>query len=35
MQVEMDSYVVLAACSQDIVPINDLNPTPLALDLLA
>ena len=34
MRVEMDSYVVLAACSQDIVPINDLNPTPLDLDVL-
>jgi uncharacterized protein len=31
---EMDCIVVVSACPQDIVPINDCNPTPVAIDLL-
>ena len=31
---ELDCYVVLSACPQDIVPINDKNPTDLALEVL-
>jgi uncharacterized protein YcgI (DUF1989 family) len=31
---EMPCYVVLTACPQDIMPINDKNPTEMALDVL-
>ena len=31
---EMDCIVVVSACPQDIVPINDRNPTPVAIELL-
>ncbi len=31
----MDAIVVVSACPQDIVPINDRNPTPIAIELLA
>jgi uncharacterized protein YcgI (DUF1989 family) len=31
---EIDCYVVLSACPQDIVPINDKNPTRMALEVL-
>lgn len=34
MRVEMDSVVVVSACPQDIVPINDRNPTRLAIEIL-
>ena len=30
----MDSIVVVSACPQDIVPINDRNPTAVAIELL-
>ena len=30
----MDAIVVVSACPQDIVPINDRNPTPIAIELL-
>ena len=30
----MDSIVVVSACPQDIVPINDRNPTAVAVELL-
>ena len=33
-RVEIDSYIVLTACAQDILPINDLDPSALALELL-
>jgi uncharacterized protein YcgI (DUF1989 family) len=31
---ELDCYVVLTACPQDIVPINNKNPTALALEIV-
>jgi uncharacterized protein YcgI (DUF1989 family) len=31
---EIDCYVVLTACSQDILPINDNKPTSLALEVM-
>jgi hypothetical protein len=31
---EMDAIVVVSACPQDIVPINDRNPTSIAIELL-
>ncbi len=31
---ELDCYVVLSACPQDIVPINDKKPTGMALEVL-
>ena len=31
---ELECYVVLTACAQDITPINDHNPTSLAIDVL-
>jgi uncharacterized protein YcgI (DUF1989 family) len=31
---ELDCYIVLTACAQDILPINDHNPTSLAIDVL-
>jgi len=33
-QVELDCYVVLTSCSQDVLPINHKQPTPLALEIL-
>lgn len=30
---ELDCYVVLTACAQDILPINDRNPTSMAIDV--
>jgi uncharacterized protein YcgI (DUF1989 family) len=33
LRAELDCYVVLTACPQDIVPINAKNPTPLALEV--
>jgi uncharacterized protein YcgI (DUF1989 family) len=35
LRAEMDSIVVVSACPQDIVPINDNNPTAIAIELLA
>ena len=32
LEAELDCYVVLSSCPQDIVPINDKNPTPIALE---
>jgi uncharacterized protein YcgI (DUF1989 family) len=34
LRAEMDCIVVVSACPQDIVPINDCNPTPIAIELL-
>jgi uncharacterized protein YcgI (DUF1989 family) len=34
LRVEMDALVVVSACPQDIVPINDRNPTRLAIEVL-
>ena len=34
LRAEFDCYFVLTACPQDVVPINDMNPTSLALELL-
>jgi uncharacterized protein len=34
LRAEMDCYVVVSACPQDIVPINDKDPTPVAIELL-
>jgi uncharacterized protein YcgI (DUF1989 family) len=34
MRTEMDALVVVSACPQDIVPINDRNPTRLAIEVL-
>lgn len=34
LRTELDCYVVLTACAQDILPINDRNPTALAIDVL-
>jgi uncharacterized protein len=34
LRAEMDCYVVVSACPQDIVPINDRNPTSIAIELL-
>jgi uncharacterized protein len=34
MRAAMDCIVVVSACPQDIVPINDRNPTPVAIELL-
>jgi uncharacterized protein YcgI (DUF1989 family) len=34
LRAEMDCIVVVSACPQDIVPINDRNPTPIAIELL-
>ena len=34
MRAEMDCYVVLSACPQDIVVINNRKPSPLAIELL-
>jgi len=34
LRAAMDCIVVVSACPQDIVPINDGNPTPIAIELL-
>jgi uncharacterized protein YcgI (DUF1989 family) len=34
LRAEMNCYVVVSACPQDIVPINDKDPTPVAIELL-
>ena len=34
LRAEMDTLVVVSACPQDIVPINDRNPTRLAIEVL-
>jgi uncharacterized protein YcgI (DUF1989 family) len=34
-QAKMDCYIVLSSCPQDIVAINDGQPTPLAIDVLS
>ncbi len=34
LRAEMDCIVVVSACPQDIVPINNGNPTPIAIELL-
>jgi uncharacterized protein len=34
LRAEMDCIIVVAACPQDIVPINDRNPTPIGIELL-
>jgi uncharacterized protein YcgI (DUF1989 family) len=34
LRAEMDCFVVVSACPQDIVPINDKDPTPIAIELL-
>ena len=33
LRAELDCYVVVSACPQDIVAINDNNPTPIAIEL--
>jgi uncharacterized protein YcgI (DUF1989 family) len=34
LRAEIDCFVVVSACPQDIVPINGLHPTPIAIELL-
>ena len=34
LRAEMDTIVVVSACPQDIVPINDCDPTSIAIELL-
>jgi uncharacterized protein len=34
LRAELDLVLVVSACPQDIVPINGLNPTPIAIELL-
>jgi uncharacterized protein YcgI (DUF1989 family) len=34
LRAELDCYIVLTACAQDILPINHKNPTSLALEIL-
>ena len=34
LRAEMDCFVVVSACPQDIVPINNQRPTPVAIELL-
>lgn len=34
LRAEMDCFVVVSACPQDIVPINDRRPGPVAIELL-
>ncbi|HYM95715.1 MAG TPA: urea carboxylase-associated family protein [Candidatus Sulfotelmatobacter sp.] len=31
---ELDCYIVLTACAQDILPVNDRNPTSMAIEVL-
>jgi hypothetical protein len=33
LRAEMDCIVVVSACPQDIVPINNNHPTPIAIEL--
>jgi hypothetical protein len=33
LRAELDCYLVLTACAQDVLPINAKNPTPLALEI--
>jgi uncharacterized protein len=34
LRAEMDCIIVVSACPQDIIPINDRNPTPIDIELL-
>ena len=34
LRAEMDCFVVVSACPQDIVAINNKHPTPVAIELL-
>jgi uncharacterized protein YcgI (DUF1989 family) len=34
LRAEMDCVVVVSACPQDLVPINNGNPTPIAIELV-
>jgi len=34
LRAELDCYVVLTACAQDVLPINNKQPSPLALEIL-
>ena len=34
LRTELACYIVLTACAQDILPINDRNPTSLAIEIL-
>ena len=34
LRAEMDCFVVVSACPQDIVAINNNDPTPVAIELL-
>jgi uncharacterized protein YcgI (DUF1989 family) len=34
LRAQLDCFIVVAACAQDILPINDKNPTGLALEIL-
>jgi uncharacterized protein YcgI (DUF1989 family) len=34
LRAAMDCIIVVSACPQDIVPINDRNPTPIGIELL-
>jgi uncharacterized protein YcgI (DUF1989 family) len=34
LRAEMDCFVVVSACPQDIVAINDKDPSPVAIELL-
>ena len=34
LRAELDCYIVLTSCAQDILPINDRNPSALAIELL-
>jgi uncharacterized protein YcgI (DUF1989 family) len=34
LRAAMDCIVVVSACPQDIVPINDRDPTPIGIELL-
>jgi uncharacterized protein len=31
---EQECYIVLTACAQDILPVNDRNPTSMAIEVL-
>ena len=34
LRAELDCYVVVSSCPQDVVAINDKRPSPIALELL-
>jgi uncharacterized protein YcgI (DUF1989 family) len=34
LRAELDCYIVVSACPQDIVPINGGDPTPIEVELL-